>query len=168
MGDLGLGASGSSFGLDSLEGRRLLTGVPPYANALDNDSASAADGTLHVAWYDSSTGSLEYASRSASGTWSNQGTIDEATLEDPFTLRGSATAFEATVAVLVLDQEGNVLAETFTNAGSNGEQGPYTAEIDVDPNAGTPFWVMIGEGDASGEGRLLWATTYDLFAGAPG
>jgi hypothetical protein len=102
------------------------------------------------------------------GTKSDQGTIDEATLTDPFTISGSATAFEATLSVFVVDQEGNVLAETTTMAGANGEQGPYTAEIDVDTDAGTPFWIMIGEADASGEGRLVWATTYDLFAGAPG
>ena len=102
------------------------------------------------------------------GASSDQGTIDEVEALDTFTLSGSATAFEATVTVLVLDQEGNILAESFTNAGANGELGPYTAEIPVDPNAGTPFWVMIAESDASGEGRYVWATTYDLFAGAPG
>jgi hypothetical protein len=103
------------------------------------------------------------------GAESSQGTIDDAELgTDSFTLSGSATAFEATVTVLVLDMEGNVLAETFTNAGANGEMGPYTAEIEVDPSAGTPFWIMIAESDASGEGTYTWATTYDLFAGEPG
>src|SRR5688500_16999876 len=77
MADLRLAPAGLAFGLESLEGRRLLSSAPPYANALDNDVAYAADGALHVAWYDSSTGSLEYATRSASGTWSNQVTIDE-------------------------------------------------------------------------------------------
>jgi hypothetical protein len=99
------------------------------------------------------------------GMSSPQGTIDAASFEGgTVTLSGSATAFEATVSVLVLDQEGNVLAESFTMAGANGEQGPYQTTIDVDPEAGTPFWVMIAEGDASGEGDLVWATTAALAA----
>jgi hypothetical protein len=94
------------------------------------------------------------------GVSSTQGTIDSFSIDGSrLTLSGSATAFEATVSVLVLDQEGNVLAESFTMAGANGEQGPYEAMIEVDLAAGTPFWVMIGEGDASGEGGFLWATT---------
>jgi hypothetical protein len=97
------------------------------------------------------------------GARSEQGTIDEFSFDGTtVTLSGSATAFEATVAVLVLDQEGNVLAESFTMAGANGEMGPYQTTIDVDPGAGTPFWVMIGEGDASGEGDMVWAATATL------
>jgi hypothetical protein len=97
------------------------------------------------------------------GVSSPEGTIESASISGGrVTLSGSATAFEATVSVLVLDQEGNVLAETFTMAGANGEQGPYEATIGVGPEAGTPFWVMIAEGDASGEGDFVWATTAAL------
>jgi hypothetical protein len=97
------------------------------------------------------------------GVSSPEGTIESVTIDGgTVTLSGSATAFEATVAVLVLDQEGNVLARSFTMAGANGEQGPYQTAIDVDPSAGTPFWVMIAEGDESGQGDFLWATTAPL------
>jgi hypothetical protein len=93
------------------------------------------------------------------GASSDQGTIDDVQVNGngTITITGSATAFEATVTVAVLDLEGNILEETFTMAGSNGEQGPYEATIGPAPT-GTPHWILIGEGDASGEGRLLWAT----------
>jgi hypothetical protein len=97
------------------------------------------------------------------GTRSSEGTIEQASYDgSAVTLSGMATAFEATVVVLVLDQEGNILAETFTMAGANGEQGPYETTIDVDPTAGTPFWVMITESDMSGEGDFVWAATATL------
>jgi hypothetical protein len=99
------------------------------------------------------------------GVSSPEGTIESASLAGgTVTVSGSATAFEATVTVLVLDQEGNILAETFTMGGANGEQGPYQTTVDVDPGAGTPFWVMIAESDASGEGVYSWATTASLAA----
>jgi hypothetical protein len=95
-------------------------------------------------------------------TASAQGTIDGVSIDGgAVTISGSATAFEATVTVALLDLEGNVLAETFTMAGSNGELGPYTASIGP-PTGGTASWVMIGEGDASGQGRLSWATLVPL------
>jgi fibronectin type 3 domain-containing protein len=72
-----LGVFASS--LEPLETRRLMAAQPPFANATDNDTAYDANGTLHVAWYDTATGSLEYASRSASGVWSDQVTIDSIT-----------------------------------------------------------------------------------------
>jgi hypothetical protein len=92
------------------------------------------------------------------GTTSGQGSIDSIGSEGgAVSIAGSATGFEATVGVALLDVEGNVLAETFTMAGSNGEQGPYAATIGL-PASGVAHWVMISEGDESGEGRLLWAT----------
>ena len=92
------------------------------------------------------------------GTSSTEGTIDGVTSRTTVELSGSATAFEATIAVLVLDQEGNILARDITMAGANGEQGPYNTSISIPADAGTPFWVMIGEGDASGRGRLHLGT----------
>lgn len=92
---------------------------------------------------------------------SDQGSIDEvvslSSVQGGVGISGTATAFEATVSVFLLDLEGNVLAETFTMAGSNGEMGPYEATIGPAPS-GTPHFVAIGAGDESGEGRLLWAT----------
>ena len=93
------------------------------------------------------------------GATSDQGTIDDVQVNGngTITITGSATAFEATVTVAVLDLEGNYLSETFTMAGSNGEQGPYTATIG-EFFTGEPAFVLIAAGDESGEGRLLWAT----------
>ena len=59
------GPNGSPSFIELLEDRRLLSGVPPYAYGTDNDTAYGSDGTLHVAWYDSNAGSLNYGSRSA-------------------------------------------------------------------------------------------------------
>ena len=99
------------------------------------------------------------------GATSDQGTIDNLRADGgAVTIDGSATAFEATVAVALLDLEGNFLAEDFTMAGSNGEQGPYATSIGPAPS-GTPHWVLIGEGDASGEGRLSWATLVPIDQG---
>jgi hypothetical protein len=93
------------------------------------------------------------------GTTSDQGTIDDVQVNGngTITITGSATAFEATVTVAVLDLEGNYLSETFTMSGSNGEQGPYTATIG-EFFTGQPAFVLIAASDESGEGRLLWAT----------
>ena len=70
------GPNGSPSFIETLEDRRLLSGVPPYAYGTDNDTAYGSDGTLHVAWYDANAGSLNYASRSSSGAWSSAVTID--------------------------------------------------------------------------------------------
>ena len=99
------------------------------------------------------------------GATSDQGTIENLRGDGgAVSIYGSATAFEATVAVALLDLEGNFLTEDFTMAGSNGEQGPYATSIGPAPS-GTPFWVLIGEGDASGEGRLSWATLVPIDPG---
>lgn len=98
------------------------------------------------------------------GAASPQGSIDSiSSAGGAVTIAGSATAFEATVAVSLLDLEGNVLATTVTMAGANGEMGPYEASIVVGGDAGSSVhWVLIGEGDASGEGDLMWATVVEV------
>jgi hypothetical protein len=96
------------------------------------------------------------------GLTSDEGSIDSASLDGTtVSLSGSARAFEATLYIRVLDQEGNVLAESFTMAGAT-EQLPYEATIEVDPAAGTAFWVMVADADASGEGGYIWAATAPL------
>lgn len=96
------------------------------------------------------------------GATSSQGSIDDVHVADDgsITVTGAATAFEATVTVALLDLEGNVLAETTTTAGANGELGPYTATVGPAPS-GSPHYVLVGEGDASGEGRFTWAAVAD-------
>ena len=80
-------------------------------------------------------------------------------------IAGSATAFEATVAVALLDLEGNFLAEDFTDGGQQRRAGPVHHLHRPGRPSGTPFWVLIGEGDASGEGRLSWATLVPIDQG---
>lgn len=92
------------------------------------------------------------------GATSSQGSIDEvvSNANGTITISGTATAFEATVTVEVLDLEGNVLEETSAMAGSNGEMGPYTATLG-EFFEGTPAFVLVGAPDESGEGRFVWA-----------
>ena len=94
---------------------------------------------------------------------SDQGTIDEiqhAASARAVTVSGSATAFEATLTVQLLALDGTVITEQQTMSGSNGEQGPYTATLAYE---GTPpAFVLIAEGDASGEGRFVWGTLRQL------
>ena len=76
------------------------------------------------------------------------------------TLSGTATAFEATVSWQVLNTGGAVVAEGFTMAGSNGEYGPWTVPVDLQP--GTYTAVLRAEnmaGEDEGPGRWLWEDT---------
>lgn len=96
------------------------------------------------------------------GLESSTGTIDQAAIDGTtVTVSGSAQAFEATVTIVVLDEQGTVLGESFTMAGST-EVLPYQGTVEFDPSLGTPFWVLIAEGDASGDGLYVWATTANL------
>lgn len=77
------------------------------------------------------------------------------------TVVGTATAFEATVNVRVLDAEGNVLGETTAQAGANGEVGAFEAPVPFDPT-GEPFFVQVAEGDASGRSLFSWGVVRPL------
>lgn len=46
------------------------------ANAIFSSAAYSPDGTLHLAWYDTSHQVLDYATRSAGGTWSSVQQVD--------------------------------------------------------------------------------------------
>lgn len=95
----------------------------------------------------------------------SDGTIDRAFVDgDVVVVRGVATAFEAQIAVVLLDLEGNAIAsEEGTFAGANGEPGPFEARVAVDAGVlDAAAFVLIAEGDASGEGRYSWATVEDL------
>ena len=74
----GPNGSPSSFAavFERLEGRQLFNAAPAYEHATDNDIAYGSDGSLHVAWYNTQGGSLQYAARSASGAWGSAVTID--------------------------------------------------------------------------------------------
>ena len=97
------------------------------------------------------------------GTQSSQGNVDRAFLDgEVLVVRGVATAFEAQITLVLLDLEGNVLAETGALAGANGEMGPFEARFDAGAPVADAAFLLIGEGDASGEGRYSWATVEDL------
>jgi hypothetical protein len=65
--------------------------------------------------------------------------IDEPTIEQtvtsPVTLRGTSTAFEATVQTEIRDDEGQTLGEGFVMGGSMGEMGPFDDTLDFTPPA---------------------------------
>lgn len=87
---------------------------------------------------------------------SDQGSIDGLAWNGTGVIvSGTATAFEATLTIQALALDGTVLAQTYTQAGANGEMAPYAATLDLPPSG--PGFVLIGEGDASGEGRFTWA-----------
>lgn len=95
------------------------------------------------------------------GTTSDQGTIDEATLEsDNLVVRGVSTAFEAQIQVVVLYLDGTVVTETYAMGGANGALGPFEAQLELFHWAAeTPALILIGEIDNVGDdGRYAWAT----------
>ncbi|MDQ3294716.1 MAG: Gmad2 immunoglobulin-like domain-containing protein, partial [Actinomycetota bacterium] len=129
------------------------------AGEVEVRSRPTAGATTTIAVHD--TGARGWV---VTGARSPQGRIDTPTAGDavdlPVTVEGEATAFEATLAVRLLALDGTTIAATTTMAGANGEVGPFATTIDVGPGAdpaGGPTFVLIGEGDASGEGDLNWA-----------
>lgn len=81
------------------------------------------------------------------------------------TVTGEGTAFEATLLYRVTPAGGSdVLAEGFTTAGANGEVGPYSFEVDLEPGEYTvQVWEPgMGEGDTGGEPRNLVEVTFTV------
>ena len=81
------------------------------------------------------------------------------------TVTGEGTAFEATMLYRVTPAGGSdVVAEGFTTAGANGEVGPYSFEVDLDPGEYTvQVWEPgMGEGDDGGEPRNLVEVTFTV------
>jgi len=75
-------------------------------------------------------------------------------------LSGTATAFEANVSWEVLDEDGAVVAEGFTMAGSNGEYGPWTVPVELSPGDYTAvLWAENMAGSDEGPGPRLWQDT---------
>ena len=67
------------------------------------------------------------------------------------TVSGTGTAFEATLLYLVSDADGASVREGFTTAGANGEIGPFSFEVTLDPGTYTvEVWEPgMGENDAA-------------------
>lgn len=81
------------------------------------------------------------------------------------TVAGEGTAFEGTLLYRVTPADGtDVVAEGFTTAGANGEVGPYSFEVDLEPGEYTvQVWEPgMGEGDTGGEPRNLVEVTFTV------
>ncbi|GEN78550.1 Gmad2 immunoglobulin-like domain-containing protein [Actinotalea fermentans] len=70
------------------------------------------------------------------------------------TVTGEGTGFEGTLAYRVT-RAGEVVAEGYTTAGANGEVGPYSFDVALDPGEYTlQVWEPgMGEGDSDGDAR---------------
>ena len=81
------------------------------------------------------------------------------------TVTGEGTAFEGTLLYDVTPAGGtDAVAEGFTTAGANGEVGPYSIALDLEPGEYTVrVWEPgMGEGDADGERRNLVEVTFTV------
>lgn len=61
----------------------------------------------------------------------------------PVHFTGQSTAFEATILLGVRDLAGNLLAQTNTMGGSNGEMGPFDATLAFDRQPATPTGIAM-------------------------
>jgi hypothetical protein len=90
------------------------------------------------------------------GATSNQGTIASSTFgKGRIDVSGTGTAFEATLTIRALSLSGGKLGEDIAMGGANGEPGPYRGGVSY--TGGPAAFVLVGEGDASGAGDLVWA-----------
>jgi germination protein M len=79
--------------------------------------------------------------------------IDEQ-VASPVVVRGSANVFEANVTVKVLDEDENVLAETFTTATcGTGCRGTYRVAVPFELDREQDGWIVVHDDDAAGVGR---------------
>jgi hypothetical protein len=81
-----------------------------------------------------------------------------ATITSPVDLRGTSTAFEATVNVSIRqDGEPDALAETFVMGGANGQMGPFAASIDFARPTSRAGGIVLYTTSAA-DGRVTEAT----------
>ncbi|MGH3023866.1 MAG: GerMN domain-containing protein [Gaiellaceae bacterium] len=72
----------------------------------------------------------------------------------PVVVRGSANVFEANVTVKVLDQNEDVIAETFTTATcGTGCRGTYRVAVPFEIDHPQEGWIVVHDDDAAGAGR---------------
>ncbi|MEP6476292.1 MAG: Gmad2 immunoglobulin-like domain-containing protein [Actinomycetota bacterium] len=78
-----------------------------------------------------------------------------ATVTSPVTISGTADVFEATVSIRILDEAGNVLAETFTTATcGTGCRGDYTIDVPFAVHAEQPGVIQVYEVSAMDGSRI--------------
>ncbi|NCT90195.1 hypothetical protein GXB85_04400 [Cellulomonas sp. APG4] len=105
----------------------------------------------------------------SNGTTTLTAPASGATVDGPaVTVSGEATAFEGTLNYHVLDAAtGDVVVPVdYTTAGANGEVGPWSIDLDLEPGTyRVEVWEpnMAGEGEGSDEDRLnLVAVTFTV------
>jgi spore germination protein GerM len=78
----------------------------------------------------------------------------EEPVASPVVIRGSANVFEANVTVKVLDEDENVIAETFTTATcGTGCRGTYRVSVPFELDREQDGWIVVHDDDAAGAGR---------------
>lgn len=76
------------------------------------------------------------------------------TVSNPVVIRGSANVFEANVTVKILDESGDVIAETFTTATcGTGCRGTYRVSLAYEVDSVQPGIIVVHDDDAAGMGR---------------
>lgn len=76
------------------------------------------------------------------------------TVANPVVVRGSANVFEANVTVKVLDENGDVVGETFTTATcGTGCRGTYRVSVPYEVASTQPGTIVVHDDDAAGVGR---------------
>ncbi len=80
------------------------------------------------------------------------------------TVSGTGTAFEATLVYLVLGGDGSSVSQGFTTAGANGEMGPFSFDLTLDPGTYTvKVWEPgMGEDDTSAPPLNLAQVTFTV------
>jgi germination protein M len=76
-------------------------------------------------------------------------------VESPIVLRGSANVFEANVGIQVLDENGDVIVETFTTATcGTGCRGTFRARVDYEVDDEQDGTIVVHDDDAAGTGTF--------------
>ena len=90
-----------------------------------------------------------------------------ATIGSPVEVRGTSTAFEATINVSIRqDDHATALAETYVMGGANGQMGPFQAAIKFSP-AQSRYGAIVFYAISSETGHVAEATVIRVrFAGA--
>jgi spore germination protein GerM len=78
-----------------------------------------------------------------------------ASVESPVLIRGSANVFEANVGIQILDEDGNVLVETFTTATcGTGCRGTYRTRVPFEVDHAQQGTIVVHDDDAAGTGTF--------------
>lgn len=108
-------------------------------------------------------------------TWSVIGLVSDqivperpetgATVSDPVAVRGTGTAFEGTIQVAVRDDAAAPVGSGFVTGGGNGEMGPFSGEIAIEPGAASGGSIAFYELSMEDGGGVLAATVLPVVFG---